>query len=351
METALIVLALALIFIVVIQIARTSELLSTIKGEGVVSKNGNNLIAISLLVYGILFLVLTTWSAFYYMDLMTPVIAAEEGQIIWDTFILSLVPIVIVFFITQFLLFAFAYKYRAKEGKTAFYFPHNNKLEVIWTAVPAIVLTILVANGIENWNKITDDPSEDAHLVEATGQQFSWIIRYPGKDGELGERQFELIDGVNTLGINWEDPRSNDDFFPNDIVLKVGQEVQFKLGAKDVLHNFNLPHFNMKMDCVPGIPTRIVVTPTMTTKEAREIQNNPDFNFELTCAELCGSAHWNMRKKVIILEEAEYNQWLSEQIPIKQLLGISEGIEEKEQTEVVSIEATEGNNEQDINVL
>ena len=67
------------------------------------------------------------------------------------------------------------------------------------------------------------------------------------------------------------------------------------------------------MDAVPGIPTGFWFTPTITTEEMREIVDDPEFNYELACAELCGSAHYNMRKKVVIVTTEEYEAWLAEQ--------------------------------------
>ncbi len=220
-----------------------------------------------------------------------------------------------MFFITQAILFWFAYKYRARKGHKAQHFSHDNKLEIIWTVIPAIVLTVLVARGIAAWYDITGDAPDDARIVEVTAQQFNWIVRYPGTDGVLGQREFELIDGENALGINWSDTKSHDDFMPTELVLEKGVPVLFKLGAKDVLHAFYLTHFMVKMDCVPGIPTQFWMTPTLTTDEMRELRNEPEFDYELACAELCGRAHWNMRFVVKVLEPAEYAEWAKGQQP------------------------------------
>ncbi len=324
MVGALIALAVVLIFVVLFQIARTSELLSVIKGEGMISKRTNKINGALMLIFMVLFLVGSIWSTIAYLPRFLPSPSSEHGHLIDEMFNWTLFFTGIVFIATTILLFWFAFKYREKEGQTAYYFPHNNKLEVLWTAVPAVVLTILVAMGIENWNKITAPAPEGTEIVEVTGQQFNWILRYPGIDGELGDRDYRKITGENTLGIDWTDPRSKDDFMPNNIVLKVGQPVLFKLGAKDVLHSFFLPHFRVKMDCVPGVPTRFWMTPTRTTAEARIEYDNPDFDFELACTELCGSAHWNMRKTVTVVSDEEYEKWFSEQQPIYELLGLDQ---------------------------
>lgn len=312
------ILALVLVFIIIFQIARASEFLSTLKDEGVVSKDSNRIIPALLLVFMVLFLGGVCISTYYYYPSFLGEASSIHGVQIDYMFNITLFFTGIVFILTHIALFWFAYKYRGKEGAVAHFFPHNNKLEVIWTAVPAVVLTFLVVKGIETWTDITNDPSEDAMVVEITGQQFNWIVRYPGDDAVLGPREFLSISPENQLGILWDDPTSHDDFIPTEIHLPVNKEVVFKLGAKDVLHSFYLPHFRVKMDCVPGIPSKFKMTPTKTTAEKREEmkdQGFEDFNYVLTCAELCGSSHWNMVVKVVVETEEEYNAWVAQQTP------------------------------------
>lgn len=95
----------------------------------------------------------------------------------------------IVFVITQALLFWFVYKYHYRKGRKAFFFADNNKLEVAWTIVPAIVLTFLIGFGIQKWFKIFSPAPKDAVLIEATGKQYAWSIRYSGADHTLGKRE------------------------------------------------------------------------------------------------------------------------------------------------------------------
>lgn len=309
-----------LIAIIVFQLSRSSELLKSLKGEepNDLSYGSNRTQAILLVVFLVLGLVGALVGYLVYADrLMFPggMSASEHGANIDSMFLWTSIICGIAFLATQILLFFFAYKYRARKGHKAEHFSHDNKLEVIWTTIPAIVLTILVAMGIENWYKITDPAPADAQIVEVIAEQFKWNVRYPGADADLGKRDFQLIDGFNSVGIDWEDENSHDDFLPNEIHLIVGKPVLFKLGAKDVLHSFYLPHFRLKMDCVPGIPTQFWMTPTTTTAEMRKIKNDPEFNYELACAELCGRGHWNMRYVVVVEEEAEYTEWLAAQTP------------------------------------
>jgi cytochrome c oxidase subunit 2 len=241
----------------------------------------------------------------------------------------------IVFIATQVLLFWYAYKYRARKGNVGVFLAHNNNLELIWTAVPALVMTFLVVKGLIVWNEVMPDvgPEDEFIEIEATGYQFAWDIRYPGPDGKIGTKQFELIDpAFNPLGMDFTDPKTHDDFIADRIVLPVNKQVRVRITSKDVLHNFYLPHFRVKMDAVPGLPTYFIFTPSKTTAEFKEeLRKYPEWNqlhdpndeelgtrwenfdFELACAELCGKGHYSMRKIVEIVSEQEYEAWLAQQ--------------------------------------
>lgn len=337
MVVTLSIICLLLIFLIVFQLSRTSELLNVLKGKGFNGEDSTNTNAVLLMLFMIFGLIAVIWSAYHYRDAYLPVAASEHGVWVDEMFNLTLFFTGIVFVITQILTFYFAYKYRQKKNAQAYYFPHNNKLELLWTAVPAVVLTVLVTLGIENWTKITAPAPEESRIIEVTGQQFNWIVRYPGEDNTLGKREFEKISASNQLGIDWNDENSHDDMYTSEIHLVVNEPVLFKLGAKDVLHSFYLPHFRVKQDCVPGIPTQFWIKPTITTKEMREKLGNEEFTYELACAELCGQAHWNMRMEVIVETQEEYNQWIAEQKPIyspeDNSMADQESIEEEEKQE------------------
>lgn len=318
MTILIILIAVVLFFVVILQVSKTTELLGVLKGEqeGLPSEEANNFNSWMWLLMLVIGLPASIISAWYAKDKFLPAASSAHGHLIDDLFNVTLLLTGIVFILTHIALFWFAYKYKYKKGSFGYYYPENNKLELAWTIIPSIVLTVLVVMGIDAWYKITGPAPEGATVIEATGQQFNWTIRYPGKDGSLGQREFERMSAENGLGINFDDKKSHDDFTPAEIHLVVNKPVMFKLGAKDVLHNFYLPHFRLKMDCVPGIPTQFWMTPTVTTAEMREKENNPNFDYILACAEFCGQAHWNMKYKVVVESEAEYNKWLAEQKPI-----------------------------------
>lgn len=322
MNTLIGILAIVLIFVIVFQLAKASELMGILKGdkEGETSESTNNahgFLLMLLMVTGLIAVFLGWWLVEHKLlqgnRNFTP--ASKHGDSINSMFWITSIICGIAFVITQVLLFWFSYKYRARKGHKAQHFSHDNKLEIVWTVIPAIVLTILVARGIETWYEITADAPQDARIVEVTAQQFNWTVRYPGNDSILGKREFELMSGENSLGIDWNDAKSHDDIMPTEIVLEKNKPVLFKLGAKDVLHSFYLTHFMIKMDCVPGIPTQFWMTPTQSTQEMRDLRGNQEFDYELACAELCGRAHYNMRFVVKVLETEEYNAWLAEQKP------------------------------------
>lgn len=338
MIALLVLLCLILLVIVVIQIGRISEVAGMIRGEEDIERDSNYWNSRLGLVFMVLFLLASVGSAIYYKNYMLgygPHEAASIHGVAMDQlFNMTLFFTGIVFIITQIILFWFAYKYRGVKGQRALHISHDNKLEVVWTAIPAVVMAILVVFGLNTWNEIMQDVDPDGnHIeIEMTAYQFGWIARYPGPDGVFGARDYQQITGRNPLGQVWEDPANHDDMHTNEIVLPVNRQVKFRLTARDVLHSFFLPHFRVKMDCVPGTPTFFVFTPTKTTEEyrrelsryaeyqVREDPNDPTspmlwetFNYELACAELCGTGHFSMRMIVRVVEEAEYEAWLENQ--------------------------------------
>lgn len=338
MTALLILICLILITIVVIQIGKVTELASSIRGEEDAQYGVNKWNGLMSVVFLVVFLAGCILSAYYYKNWMLGfgphASASAHGSSIDFLFNLTLFFTAIVFVVTHIALFWFAHKYRGQKGRTADFISHNDKLEIVWTVIPAVVMALLVVGGLDAWNEIMADVADDEeHLeIEATGVQFNWLIRYPGADGELGARNYKLITGVNPIGQDWTDARNHDDFQPSEIVLPVGKKVRVRIIGRDVLHNFYLPHFRVKMDAVPGIPTFFVFTPIKTTQDYRQELSqyaeyqvpadpeNPDgpqlwevFDYELACAELCGSGHFSMRRIVRIVSEEEYQEWLAQQ--------------------------------------
>ncbi|MRG46762.1 cytochrome c oxidase subunit II [Chitinophaga sp. SYP-B3965] len=314
MSGFLAVLVVVLIFVVIFQIAKASEYVSILKGEKKSREQSNRINGFLMVVFLVLGLIGVWWCHDLFEGRMLGKSASKQGEGIDDLIRVTFIITIIVFVITQILLFWFAFKYQEKDGRKAFYFPHNNKLELIWTVIPAIVLTVLVAFGIRHWLRITSEAPKDAMIVEVTGSQFEWIVRYPGKDGQLGRKNFKLIDkAMNPVGQDWADSLNTDDAIAGELHVVVNKNVKLIIGSRDVVHDVGLSHFRLKMDAVPGIPTTLWFTPTITTAEMKKQSGNPDFVYELSCDQMCGSGHYSMRAVIVVETQAEYDAWLAQQ--------------------------------------
>ena len=309
-----------MIFVVIFQIAKASEYVSVLKGEDKSRKQNNKINGFMLIVFLILGLI-GAWycNHLYYGKTLFPQGSASvEGEKIDFMLYVTTAVTGLVFVITQALLFWFAYKYQEKDGKKSYFFPHNNKLELLWTTVPAIFLTVLVVFGLKYWFKMTNDAPKDAVVVEITGHQFGWEIRYPGKDGVLGKKNYKLYNNPagNSLGVDFEDPESWDDIHvPGEMHLPVNRPVKLVINSQDVIHDVGLSHFRMKMDAVPGIPTTMWFTPQYTTEEMKKRTGNPNFVYEISCDQMCGKGHFSMRGTIIVEKEEDYKKWLAGQKP------------------------------------
>lgn len=276
--------------------------------------------------------------------------ASEHGAEIDDLFWTTMAVVMFVFVLTNAVLFWFAYKYGKDGGRKAKFYPENHKLEMIWTVVPAIVLTILVIFGIRTWTDTMGTPDDDDMLtIEVSGEQWGWNLRYAGDDAKLGDIDVRLIGGSNIIGVDTTDPLTADDFLSNELVLMKGRRTDLKIRSRDVLHSVYLPHFRVKMDAVPGMDTRFHFVPTKTTEEYREyLKENKsyynvidtimttevvtvdivngdsiettqsvtdtiylydNFNYEMACTEVCGRGHFSMRKVVKVLEPEAWYAW------------------------------------------
>ncbi|MDH5617827.1 MAG: c-type cytochrome [Gammaproteobacteria bacterium] len=193
-------------------------------------------------------------------------------------------------------------KFRHRKGARAAYEPENKKLETILTTITAVGVALMLTPGLFVWAKFVDVP-DDAHVVEAVGQQWHWTFRMPGEDGRLGEVDAERISNDNPFGMDPDDPNGQDDIlvYSPEIHVPVDKPVKFLLRSKDVLHDFAVAQFRVKMDLVPGMNTFLWLTPT---REGR---------FEILCEELCGVGHHTMRGAVVVDNADDYKLWLAQQ--------------------------------------
>lgn len=240
---------------------------------------------------------------------------STNGATIDRIFYLILIITGIVFVLVQGTLIVFAVKYRARPGGRAVYTHGNNRLEVVWTIIPAIFLAGLALYNQKIWVDIrpnagyrgTEVLSGDPVVIEVVAQQFAWNIRYPGADGEFGRRVASLVSATNPVGLDPNDLAAADDIVTlNQFHIPVGRQIQVRLTSKDVLHSFFLPDFRVKQDAVPGMQINVLF-------DALEVGD-----FEIACAELCGMQHYQMRGFVHVHEPSAFDSWLAENAPAHQ---------------------------------
>lgn len=277
---------------------------------------GNTLQATLLLVFLVAFLGFTYYSYAVWGDWAWRPAATEHGKEIDTMFIITTIITTIVLVFVHILLLVFSYIYRMRANRKAYFYPHNDAIERLWTIVPAIVLTVLVLFGFFTWRSITNVPEElkkSALQIEVLGEQFMWTVRYPGNDGEFGNRNYKMTTPLNSYGIDFNDKAAWDDIRGDDIVIPVNKPVRFHILSKDIIHSFYIPDFRVQINAVPGMTNYFQFTPTITTEEMRDKMNDPQYNFVMLCAKICGEAHYNMQKNVVVVTEAEYKEWLSKQ--------------------------------------
>lgn len=244
---------------------------------------------------------------------LLPVAASKHGALTDAYLYQNFALIIFVFFITQFLLFYYAWKYQYKKDRKALFYPDNHKLEFWWTVIPAVVLMGLIVYGLKLWISITNPAPASAMVIEVYGKQFDWTVRYSGEDNKLAKSNFKLITDENPLGIDTTDAAGADDKITQELHLPIGRTINFKFHSRDIIHSAYFPHLRAQMNCVPGMTTEIVVDPTITTDSMRLITKNPKFDYVLLCNKICGVAHYNMKMKLVVESEAEFKKWYATQ--------------------------------------
>ena len=201
------------------------------------------------------------------------------------------------------------FKFSYKENRKAEYKPEDKKLEFRLTWITALGVAALLAPGLVVWNKFITVP-ENAMKIEVVAYQWGWNYRLPGADGVLGKTSVGLISDDNPYGLDISDPNSKDDIIvmDADLHLKINQPVKVELRSLDVLHNFYVPQFRAKMDMLPGIITYYWFTPEKKG------------DYEILCAEYCGTGHYAMRGRVLVDDEKDYSNWLAKQISFEKML-------------------------------
>jgi len=201
-------------------------------------------------------------------------VQAKPIDDLWDLLIWSSVPVFVL--VTVIVLFS-VWKFHMRPGEENLDGPPihgNTRLEVIWTAIPAIVLVALCS-----WAYVVMTDIEEAQAnemrIDVTGQQFAWSYSYPQSGGKPVKS--------------------------NILYLALGRPVRFNVKALDVLHDFWVPAFRMKIDAVPGISTRYRITPTRLG------------TYPVVCAELCGLGHSVMRSRVRVVTAEDFDAWIAKE--------------------------------------
>lgn len=281
-------------------------------------------LAIALVIVAlaaVLFHFLSPWQA-------TPVASNWGG--IDDTITITLV-ITGVAFVAINLFIAYAViRFRRRQGHRAAYEPENKKLERWLTGATSVGIIAMLAPGLWVYSDMIHAP-KDAAVLEVAAQQWQWSFRLPGKDGVLGLTDARFINSDNPFGINPNDPKGQDDILIQgpEIRLPLNKPVQVLLRSKDVLHDFYVPQFRVKLDMVPGLVSRFWFTPTRTG------------SFEILCSEYCGVGHFNMRGRVVVEDEAQFQTWLQTQKTFAQSLAKSAAPGTSESPEQLSGEGKE----------
>lgn len=342
MMTLLVIVVAILAIAALTQAVRIFEISSQIKDtddDVKVNDRDNNTQGWLLFLFLIFFFAAFGWMLMEYMDVTLPVSASEHGNDIDSLWDISMGVIILAFLVTQPLLFGFAFLFRGRKSRKATYMEHNNRLELFWTGIPAVVLAGLILYGLTTWSNVMNpENEEDPMIVEIYAKQFGWQARYAGADNELGYANVRLIEGANILGVDTEDEASKNDVITGELHLPVGKPVKFVFRSQDVIHSAYMPHFRMQMNCVPGTQTQFQITPSITTSEMRsnkdmmekvarvnalraERGEDPwEFDYVLLCNKICGSAHYNMQMKIVVESESDFENWMKEQQTFAEML-------------------------------
>ena len=251
-------------------------------------------VAIVILVVGsLLFHFLSPWQ-------LTP-LASQWTEIDFTIDVTFWVTGIVFVVLNLFLVFCI-YRYRHRPGHKADYDPENTKLEVVLTSITSVGVIAMLAPGLFAWADFVSVP-EGARQVEAMGKQWHWSYRFPGEDGEFGNVAIRHASVDNPFGLDPEDPAGQDDILVTQPILHlpIDEDVHVLLRSTDVLHNFTVPQFRVKMDLVPGM---------VTYQWFRPIQTG---TYEVLCEEHCGVGHFAMRSKVVVEESADFEAWLASQ--------------------------------------
>lgn len=251
------------------------------------------IVLVALIVGSVLFHLLSPW---WFTEI------ASNWTTIDDTVHITFWVTGVVFVVVNLFMAYAVVRFRYRRGARAQYEPENKKLEWWLLGLTTVGVAAMLAPGLFVWAKFVEVPAGAAE-VEAMGQQWHWMYRFPGQDGRLGTVHPRYVTDANPFGMDPSDAAGQDDVLVAnpELHLPLGKPVKMLLRSKDVLHNFSIAQIRVKMDLVPGLVTYAWFTPTRTG------------SYDLLCEELCGVAHFAMRGRMVVEEDRAFNDWLARQ--------------------------------------
>ncbi|PIF61685.1 MULTISPECIES: cytochrome c oxidase subunit II [unclassified Flavobacterium] len=348
MTSLLVIIVLVLLAVALWQLTKIFDLTqvgSNSDSSEIATDNDNNVQGYLMFGFLAFIYIFSIYGLFKWGPLVLHTPASAHGGEVDNLMNITWVLIFIVQAITQVLLHYFAFKYRGKKDQKALYFADNNKLEAIWSVIPAVVLAGLILYGLFAWTNIMFvDEDEDTIVIELYAQQFNWKARYSGQDNVLGKANVRFIEGANAVGVDLADPYAQDDIVVTELHIPKGKKILFKMRSQDVLHSAYMPHFRAQMNCVPGMVTQFAFEPIYTTAEYRELPFMVEkvaninalrskksielvakgetaldpytFDYLLLCNKICGASHYNMQMKIIVDTPEDYKAWLKDKATI-----------------------------------
>ncbi|MFV8359634.1 cytochrome c oxidase subunit II [Flavobacterium sp. LS1P3] len=348
MTSLLVIIVLVLLAVALWQLTKIFDLTqvgSNSDSSEIATDNDNNVQGYLMFGFLAFIYIFSIYGLFKWGPLVLHTPASAHGGEVDNLMNITWILIFIVQAITQVLLHYFAFKYRGKKDQKALYFADNNKLEAIWSVIPAVVLAGLILYGLFAWTNIMFvDEDEDTIVIELYAQQFNWKARYSGNDNVLGKANVRFIEGANAVGVDLADPYAQDDIVVTELHIPKGKKILFKMRSQDVLHSAYMPHFRAQMNCVPGMVTQFAFEPIYTTSEYRELpfmvekvaninalrsKKSIDlvakgetaldpytFDYLLLCNKICGASHYNMQMKIIVDTPEDYKAWLKDKATI-----------------------------------
>ena len=232
-----------------------------------------------------------------------PASISEHGPAYDQQFMMTIIVVGVAFAAAQVALGYAVWRFRdTGEGTRAVYTHGSNRLEIIWTAVTAVVFISLALLGQRVWWNLHMQPAPAGSAeVRVLAQQFQWNFQYAGADGKFGHTDPRKIsdESVNYIGLDDADPAAKDDVVLQTLVTEVNHPVELTLMARDVTHSFWVPQLRYKQDAVPGLEIPVHFTPEKVGR------------YEIACAELCGQQHYKMRSYMLVLPSDEYGSLMA----------------------------------------